>query len=248
MRFARRALAALWLASMLFAPAGAALAAESSSNAQPSARAELAAELAALAPRIEALKRDAAQGRAASGELERLLARAQELAALLDAGGAGTRAAGVRAAEPDAQELRERADALRDRADRLATALVRLDGQLAAARRRAELAERLDEATEAGELFSDAAPRRSRATAPAGGTLTPGPQGPPGSPSQGAPAFTPGGSVAAPDHQRLSGGAAGDESTAALGRRRAELVRELGALRAQAAALDAEARAAETRR
>jgi hypothetical protein len=81
------------------------------------------AELAALASRIEALKREVAAGRSTGAELEPLLARAQELAALLEQRErAGGGAPGRRALRPDPQDLREHADALRDRADRLSSA------------------------------------------------------------------------------------------------------------------------------
>jgi hypothetical protein len=90
--------------------------------------AEALAELDACAERIEALKKRQEMGR----ELERLLRRAQELAAELER----TRAALPPApAVPSSDELRERADAARDEADRLAGEIAAVDVKIQDARR-----------------------------------------------------------------------------------------------------------------
>jgi hypothetical protein len=86
------------------------------------------AELDACARRIEVLKARQQEGR----ELERLLRRAQELAAELDRAAA---AAPEAPAAPSPEELRERADAARDEADRLAAEIHALDIRIDDARR-----------------------------------------------------------------------------------------------------------------
>jgi DNA repair exonuclease SbcCD ATPase subunit len=90
------------------------------------------AELDACAERIEALKAKRRAGQAAERELERLLVRAQELAAELERARAELPAA---PAAPAPEELRERADAARDEADRLAAEIAALDVKIADARR-----------------------------------------------------------------------------------------------------------------
>jgi hypothetical protein len=223
------------------------------------ARRAAAAELSALAPRIEALKREGA-GQPASPELLRLLARAQELAAILDRGAAAPAPAPP---GPDAQELRERADAARDGADRLAAELAEIERRLAQARRRAELQRRLDAVGAASDLFAQGVPRRPAppsaappAGGPAGGAVAPpaGPAAgpaPPAGPSAGEPpqpavsaepraATTPPGLAGAPPPA--------DASPAELRRRRAEVAARMSELRARAEALEAEARAAESAR
>jgi len=85
------------------------------------------AELDACAARIEALKARGEDG----AELDRLLRRAQELAAELERATSEVRAD----AAPSPEELRERADAARDQADRLASELAALDVKLEDARR-----------------------------------------------------------------------------------------------------------------
>lgn len=90
------------------------------------------AELDACAERIEELKARRSAGASARRELERLLIRAQELAAELER----TRAElppSPHALAPE--ELRERADAARDEADRLAAEIAELDVKLGDARR-----------------------------------------------------------------------------------------------------------------
>ncbi len=232
------------------------------------------AELDALAPRIEALKREVAAGRTSERELTPLLARAQELADLL-ATAAGERGAPAPlfAVQPDAEELRERADALRDQADRIARALSEVERQLASARRQAHLAERLGQVGGAGELFAESAPRRAltspgaaasggaqptSSTPPGttqvpGGAASPPPAGP--STSSAPPPSTPGTAsspsmvVADPSLPELAP-RAGERraSVSELQRRRSDLAASLAALRGRAEALDAEARAAETAR
>lgn len=235
-------MSALLLAALLAgAPA-------SSAAAGPAdARREAAAELARIAPRIEELKRQAAAGRPAGPELERLLARAQELAALLERLDRGAPAAAPIAPGPDAQELRERADALRDRADHLAAELALTERRIAEARRQAELAERLEAVSGSGDLFGDSAPRRARRSGPAEGVnpVTPPLVGPgavePLAPASPAPAAAPGGSGSGPL-------ASGGEELRTLRRLRDELAREVASLRARAEALQAEARALESGR
>jgi hypothetical protein len=92
------------------------------------------AELDALAVRIESLKSRRLAGGEAGRELDRLLVRAQELAAQLERAEAPRAQA---AAAPAADELRERADALHDDADRLAAVVAALDVRISDARRAA---------------------------------------------------------------------------------------------------------------
>jgi hypothetical protein len=99
-------------------------AAEPTDLAEPAAR----AELDACADRIEALKSRREAGR----ELDRLLRRAQELAAELERTAAELPAA---PAAPAPEELRERADAARDEADRLSAEIAALDVRINDARR-----------------------------------------------------------------------------------------------------------------
>ena len=85
-------------------------------------------ELDACAVRIEQLKARDERG----AELDRLLRRAQELAAMLE----DTPPAGPPQAEaPSGEELRERADAARDEADRLAAEIAAMDVRIEDARR-----------------------------------------------------------------------------------------------------------------
>ncbi len=86
------------------------------------------AELDRCAERIEELKSRQATGR----ELERLLRRAQELAADLEQAAAELPRA---PAAPSPEELRERADAARDEADRLAGEIAAIDIRVQDARR-----------------------------------------------------------------------------------------------------------------
>lgn len=113
-----------------------ALALVASPDADP---AEARAELDACAARIEELKARRQAGQAADRELQRLLVRAQELAAELERTRAelplapATPSAAAPALAPD--ELRERADAARDEADRLSAEIAELDVKLGDARR-----------------------------------------------------------------------------------------------------------------
>jgi len=94
--------------------------------------ADTRAELETCAQRIEELKARRRDGQAVGRELERLLVRAQELAAELD-----------RAADalpppprmPSPEELRERADAARDEADGLSAEIALLDVKIGDLRR-----------------------------------------------------------------------------------------------------------------
>lgn len=230
------------------------------------------AELDALAPHIEALKREVAAGRTPERELTPLLARAQELAELLASAGGerGAPAPRLGAAPPDAQELRERADALRDQADRVERALSEVERRLASARRQAHLAERLRQVGGAGDLFAESAPRRaltgSGASAAGGGTAgsgaqpasstppssTQGPAAaspPPAGPSTST-APPPSSSLVVADPSLPEQASAGDGrvSIAELQQRRSDLAASLAALRTRAEALEAEARVAETAR
>jgi hypothetical protein len=84
------------------------------------------AELDACAERIEALKSRQEIGR----ELDRLLRRAQQLAAELERTRASLPGAAATTAvplAPSAEELRERADAWRDEADRVAAEIAAID-------------------------------------------------------------------------------------------------------------------------
>jgi hypothetical protein len=234
--FAR--LASLLLAALL-AGVPTAPAAEGSADS----RREAAAELATLAPRIEDLKREAAAGRPAGPELERLLARAQELAALLERlDRAGAPATPAPAPGPDAQELRERADALRDRADRRAAELAATDRRIAEARRQAELADHLEEVAGPGDLFAESLPRRARAERSAGTVEVGSPQVPASTPAQPLPS-APAPAMVQPDGQGAGALPHGGDDLRTLRRLRGELAREIASLRARAEALQAEARA-----
>lgn len=235
-----------WLASLLLAALLAGAPSAAAAQAPDGARREAAAELARVAPRIEELKREAAAGHPAGPELERLLARAQELAALLERlDRPGGPAVAAPAPGPDAQELRERADALRDRADRLGAELAATERRIAEARRQAELADRLEEVAGPGDLFAEALPRRARAERSAGAVDVGGPQ--PGSLPAGSSA-QPLTSAPAPAAVQPGGpGAAalprGGDDLRILRRRRGELAREIASLHERAEALQAEARA-----
>jgi hypothetical protein len=87
------------------------------------------AELERCAERIERLKATHQTGR----ELDRLLRRAQELAAALERAAAGLPPPVPTGPPPE--ELRERADAARDAADRLAAEIAALDVRIDDARR-----------------------------------------------------------------------------------------------------------------
>ncbi len=210
-------------------------------------RAAAQAELTALAPRIEQLKRDSVAGQGGDAELLRLLARAQALAALLAPAPATPPAPRAAPAEPDAQELRERADALRDQADKAAAGLAEVERRLTELAQRAELLERLDALGAAADIFAVGAGRRA-ATGAARATetsVTPGSgsTGPTG--SQAGAADAP--ALRAAAEPGRAGLVPGPEDAGALRRRRTELTRALAALRAEAGALDAEALAAEGR-
>lgn len=89
-------------------------------------------ELDSCAERIEELKAQRRAGELERRELERLLVRAQELAAELER----TRQAIPAApAAPSPEELHELADAMRDEADRVGAAIAELDVKLGDARR-----------------------------------------------------------------------------------------------------------------
>ncbi len=90
------------------------------------------AELDACAERIEVLKAKRREGQAAERQLERLLIRAQELAAELERARAELPAT---PAAPAPEELHERADAARDEADRIAAEIAELDVKISDARR-----------------------------------------------------------------------------------------------------------------
>jgi DNA repair exonuclease SbcCD ATPase subunit len=94
----------------------------------PSAR----RELDACARRIEELKAQRRASELQRRELERLLVRAQELAAELER---TRQALPPGPSAPSPEELRERADAARDEADRLAAEIGELDVRLGDARR-----------------------------------------------------------------------------------------------------------------
>jgi DNA repair exonuclease SbcCD ATPase subunit len=92
------------------------------------------AELSDLANRIEHLKVRRIHGDDVGRDLERLLVRAQELAAEIERREAALEAAPAEVV-PTAAELRERADALQDEADALAAAANALDIRIENARR-----------------------------------------------------------------------------------------------------------------
>ncbi len=96
------------------------------------------AELDTIATRIERLKERELGGENVRRELERLLVRAQELAARIEAS-LSLDAPLPNAPVPSADELRERADAARDEADRLAAALHLAEVRISAIRRDARL-------------------------------------------------------------------------------------------------------------
>jgi len=108
------------------------LIAASPGEAGPGTGPDVRAELEACAERIEELKARRRQGEAIGRELERLLVRAQELAAQLDQAAAELPTV-PRAPSPE--ELRERADAARDEADRLSGEIVLLDVKIGDLRR-----------------------------------------------------------------------------------------------------------------
>lgn len=240
---------ALAVGSLLGSPLGARAADE---------RGQAVAELAALAPRIEALKREAQAGRGDPGELLRLLVRAQVLADRLDGRAAAVPPSG--APGPDARELRERADALRDRADRLAAAMASAEARLRTARREGELAETLERVSGEADPFAEGTALR-RASAPPAAASTAPPTGPvtPFAPSSGdaaAPSRTAGGlPVPPPQLPGPAGWAARGDAAATdllpadgddlrtLRRKRAALGAARAALEAQARSLDAEAQA-----
>ncbi len=111
--------------------AGLALAALLAAEPEPG---DARAELDACAQRIEELKARRRAGEEAGRELERLLRRAQDLAAELERTAAELPPA---PSAPAPDELRERADAWRDEADRLAADIAVLDVRIADARRAA---------------------------------------------------------------------------------------------------------------
>ena len=88
-------------------------------------------ELDSCAMRIEELKAERGRGQSSRRELERLLVRAQELAAELQRARAELPLAPT---GPSPEELRERADAARDHADRLSAAIAELDVKIGDAR------------------------------------------------------------------------------------------------------------------
>ncbi len=233
------------------------------------------AELAALATRIEALKREVAAGHAGRGELQPLLARSQELAARIEQLQPPRGVPAVAPAGPDAQELHERADALRDRADRIDRGLQQLEARIGELRRRARLEQSLQTVGGAGDVLADSAPRAapsSRATAAAGTSGSVGTSAPSTSDSQGGatsggsalpPASTTPPSTAPPPTPSVAPSPAADAAARALSvpppregdalaprpddslqdllRKRARLQAEVGTLRSQADALDADA-------
>jgi hypothetical protein len=117
------------------------------------------AELASLAVRIEALKKEVAAGRAGRTQLQPLLARAQELAALIERLQPSQGVPALAPVGPDGQELHERADALRDRADRLDQTRSKLDVRIGELRRRARLEQSLQSVGGASDVLADSAPR-----------------------------------------------------------------------------------------
>lgn len=110
--------------------------------------APIRAELSSLAAQIEQLKARRVHGEEVGRDLERLLVRAQDLAAEIE------RHEAIEAAPalvvPTARELRERADFLRDEADVLAAALAALDIRIEDARRAAAPAPGMARAAIAG--------------------------------------------------------------------------------------------------
>ena len=120
----------------------------------PSAR----KELDTCAERIEELKAQGRAGELERRELERLLRRAQELAAELER---TRQAIPAGPTAPSPEELRERADAMRDEADRVAAEIAELDVKLGDARRllRAESDAAVARATLGGPTSSPLAER-----------------------------------------------------------------------------------------
>jgi DNA repair exonuclease SbcCD ATPase subunit len=115
-------------------------------------------ELDTCAERIEELKALRRAGELERRELERLLVRAQELAAELER---SRQAIPAGPTAPSPEELRERADAMRDEADRLGAAIAELDVKLGDARRlvRAESDATVARATLGGPTVSPLAER-----------------------------------------------------------------------------------------
>lgn len=104
------------------------------------------AELSSVAGRIEQLKARRLAGEDVGRELERLLVRAQELAAEIERYQALAEAAPPEVV-PTPAELRERADALRDEADSAEARLSALQIRIDAARRAAALGPGLSSAS-----------------------------------------------------------------------------------------------------
>jgi len=237
---ARRWLLALGILALLAAPP-----ARAAGEAGPEAA---RAELSELAPRIERMKQEVAAGRLRAAELEPLLARAQALAAGIEAAMRAAPRLAAPSPAPDAQELREQADALRDQADKAAAALAGVERQLEALARRAHLAERLEALGASSDLLAEGVPGRARgAGSERGAAGTDGPQV--GNTSPGT--TTPGGSGGPTAPQALraaaehgpAGGGGGTADAEALRQLQAALRRELAGLRARIDALEAAARA-----
>jgi hypothetical protein len=214
------------------------------SGAAPDAKAAARAELERVASRIEQLKAEQSAGARIRNELEQLLIRSQELAEEIERLDRAAAPATFRSDVPDPDELRERADAMRDDADRLERSLSVLDRLIEEARRGKELQTRLRVLVEESLLFDEpGSARLSRPAAPHssaaynGSTASSSSKDPTGSSADTA-RLPPGA-----DLRGLSAPSAQPgESDRRLRRKREALTETIAGLRAQAAALDEEAR------
>jgi len=199
--------------------------------ASPTPR-EVRAELDAVAARIERLKARRLAGEHVEGKLEDLLVRARELAAALEK---GEKSAAAPAAGPSPDELRERADALRDEADRAETAAHELDARIEEAKRSARLEAGLESLMSESTLFGDAGMTRLGGRPSVQGTEGSAVTG--GSGGRTSTALAPGRDSESPGPTGMN--------LQAMIQARSKAAARATALRADAEALDAQAKAAE---
>ncbi len=203
-------------------------------------------ELDAVAAQIERLKARHLAGQDVASELEGLLVKARELAAEIERGAPPVKPPPpAAAAGPSPEELRERADALRDEADRGAAAAKELEAQIEEARRAARLEAGLESLLSESNLFGEAGMTRLGGRAP-GKTATLLDA----TPVNGVATVTsPPSTALAPTGAQGRGGATLPASAAdrvsVLRASRARALARAAALRGEADALDAQAKAIE---
>lgn len=187
------------------------------------------AELEQVAARIERLKARKLAGEDVTLELERLLVRAQDLVQRLERARRAEQPPAPAPPGPSPEELRERADALRDEHDRLTVELRDVDARIEAVRRERRVEAGLESLAQERALFGD----------PGARGISPKATGPGGEP------VDEGGALFAP----RTGGETDDKSQGTALQRldrlraeRARIVARQAALRAEADALDEEAR------